>query len=237
MLPNSQTKTMCSMKQVNRSGVFKISGAFAVGVLSLITSGWSSPALAIQPQIPTLQVCNQTKIEGRAKVHIGSRSDAEHPGTFGVHVEVKCDPKAGYPRGTVEIVGIGMRDSRVHGAIVATTIEQVTSTGHHSPMAFISGRCRVRHVGPPHHDADSDTAVSDAETDAQVRPLPHPHRFSGCRYWMTLADNRRGDHAFGHPDDTADVVGVMVLNGRGRQIVHGMGPVASGDISISRRRH
>ena len=201
-----------------------------VGVGSLFVGGIDSLALAIQPQIPTLQVCNATKIDGRAKVEIGSRSDATRPGSFGIVLDVQCDPREGFPQGKVELARIAMTDSTVQGLIVATTIDQVTSTGKHSAMAFLSGRCRVRHNGPlPAEPLPAD--LPDVNPTG-VRPIPH-HPFSGCRYWITLADNRDGDNAVGPPSETSDVVGFLVINGRGRRIAHGMGPVVSGNISVS----
>ncbi len=200
---------------------------------------------AMQPQIPSLQTCNKTKIEEWAKVYIGSRSDAERPGVFGIALEVKCYPRPGYPRGKVELIELNMTDSWGHGTIVTTTIDQVTSTGSHSPMAFLSGRCRVRHIGPPIVEPVDPTAVlTDADQeevdvvgDPTVEPIPHPNPFSGCRYWIMLADNREGDNAIETPYDTADVIGVLVMNGRGQRIAHGTGPVVRGNISVSPSRH
>jgi len=208
-------------------------------------SGGLTSAFAMSPQIPTLQTCNTTKVEGRAKVHIGSRSDAERPGVFGIVVKAGCYPRPGYPRGKVELIELNMTDSWVHGAIMATTIDQITSTGGHSPMAFLSGRCKVRHIGPPVVEPVDPTAILseadleevDGAVDATVQPLPLPNPFSGCRYWIMLADNREGDNALETPYDTADVVGVLVMNGRGRRIAHGSGPVVSGDVSVSPSRN
>ena len=223
------------------SRLFK--GAFAclsAGVMMFISGGLSS-VFAVQPQIPTLQTCNKTKVEGRAKVLIGSRSDAERPGAFGIAIEVKCHPHAGYPGGKVELFELHMTDSWVRGTIVATSVDQATSTGGHSPMAFLSGRCRVRHIGPPVVEPvdpiDAELEEAEVEVGPSVRPIPRPHPFSGCRYWIMLADNREGDHAVELPHETPDVVGVLVMNGRGRRIAHGTGPVVSGDISVSPSRH
>lgn len=215
-----------------------------VGMAAVAMFAMPSPALAIQPQIPTLQTCNATKIEGRAKVHIESRSDATRPGTFGILLEVKCDPRAGFPRGKVELVKIGMTDAMVHGGIVATTIDQVTSTGKHATMAFVSGRCRVIPDGPiPAEPVDvpvtdlSGQSLDATVSDATPVPSPLPNPFSGCRYWITLADNFDRDNEFKTPGETADVVGVVVMNGRGKRIAHGMGPVVSGNISIAPSRN
>jgi len=210
-----------------------------VGVGSLFVGGIDSLALAIQPQIPTLQVCNATKIDGRAKVDIGSRSDATRPGSFGIVLDVQCDPRTGFPQGNVRLIKIGMTDSVVHGFIESTTIDQVTSTGRRSTIAFLSGRCRVHHVGPvPPLDP---TNVNPASMEPFPTPEPSLHPipykpFSGCRYWITLADNRDGDNAIGPPSETADVVGFLVMNGTGRRIAHGMGPVVSGNVSVLHSR-
>ena len=227
------------------SRLFKGSLAcLSAGVMLCISGGLTS-VFAMQPQIPSLQHCNKTKVEGRATVHIGSRSDAERPGVFGIVLEAKCDPRSGYPKGKVELFNLNMTDSWVQGAIVATSIDHMTSTGGHSPMAFLSGRCRVRHIGPPVVEpvdptdvlTDADQEEVDLVGDPTVEPIPLPNPFAGCRYWIMLADNHEGDNALSTPDNTADVVGVLVTNGRGRRIAHGTGPVVSGDISVSPSRN
>jgi len=45
---------------------------------------------AQQVQIPTLQVCNQTAVTGKAVVKIMSRSDTTHSGIFEVAVDLSC---------------------------------------------------------------------------------------------------------------------------------------------------
>jgi len=98
-------------------------------------------ALAQQPQIPTLQVCNATSAHGEGGVKIASRADVGHSGTFRVRLEVKCDPADGYPTGTLLLAAISMSDSIAQGTINATTFEQMTSTGKHTPTFFVNGRC------------------------------------------------------------------------------------------------
>jgi hypothetical protein len=165
-------------------------------IVGFVLLGVVAVTHAQQPQIPTLQVCNLTKVEGRAYVHILSRSDATHSGVFGIGIEVKCDP-AGlpYPDGGLEI-RVDMSDSLVQGTIVGETVDQLTSTGKHSPTAYLSGRCRAEQV-------------------------------SGCRYWLTLADN--GEDQQGTPD----VVGFLVFDGTGTRVAYGTGPVVDGDITVS----
>jgi hypothetical protein len=119
----------------------------AIAALTVaVILGTLAAAHAQQPQIPTLQVCNPTKVEGRAFVQIVSRSDALHSGVFGIRIEVKCDP-AGlpYPDGIFEI-RVDMSDSLVQGTIVGESIDQLTSTGKHSPTAYLSGRCKAEQV-------------------------------------------------------------------------------------------
>jgi hypothetical protein len=103
-------------------------------------------ALAQQPQIPTLQVCNATAAHGEGGVKIASRADGSHSGTFRVRLEVKCDPADGYPAGTLTIAAISMSDSAVQGTITSTSFEQMTSTGKHTPTFYVNGRCKAEGV-------------------------------------------------------------------------------------------
>src|SRR5437899_12899376 len=65
--------------------------AVALGALLTVLSGAFLSLGAQQPQIPTLQVCNETMVTGKALVKIASRTDATHAGTFRVAIDVKCD--------------------------------------------------------------------------------------------------------------------------------------------------
>jgi hypothetical protein len=112
----------------------------AVFSVLVLTAG---VALAQQPQIPTLQVCNATAARGEGGVKIASRADATHSGSFRVRLEVKCDPADGYPAGSLTIAGISMSDSIVQGTITATSFEQMTSTGKHTPTLYVNGRCKA----------------------------------------------------------------------------------------------
>jgi hypothetical protein len=103
-------------------------------------------ALAQQPQIPTLQVCNKTSARGEGLVKIASRADATHNGSFRVRLQVGCDPASGYPTGSLIIAAINMSDSTVQGNVTATTFEQMTSTGKHSPTLYVNGRCTANGV-------------------------------------------------------------------------------------------
>ena len=153
---------------------------------------------AQQPQIPTLQVCNQTQVKGKALVKIASRSDAVHNGTFTVIVDLKCDPAGtGYPAGTLKIVGLSMSDSLAQGVITAVSVEQMTSTGKHTPTVYLNGRCKVGNA-------------------------------KGCRFWLMIADNKQPTAS-----GTPDVVGFLVLNGAGKRVAYGTGPVAEGDITVA----
>ncbi len=103
--------------------------------LTLVTA---RPALAQQPQIPTLQVCNVPgAISGGGAVNIISR------GSFKIEIKVSCDPVTGYPVLGVLNVNVAMNDSTLVGIFSATTVDQMTVTGKISPTAFLSGRCEV----------------------------------------------------------------------------------------------
>jgi hypothetical protein len=120
-------------------------------------------AKAQQPQIPTLQVCNvPSVVSGTGTVTIVARQAGGFTGSFTVQVDLGCNTTTGYPSGSLTISGISMNDSTIQGTVVATTIDQLTTTGKTTPTAYLNGRCTA------------DTA-----------PAPIP----GCRYWIMFADN------------------------------------------------
>jgi hypothetical protein len=151
---------------------------------------------AQQPQIPTCQVCNPTEVKGKAYVKIDSRSDATHNGSFKITIEAKCTPP-GYPSITTLVIEVNMSDSIAQGQIVCATIDQMTSTGKHSPTVYLNGRCKAENV-------------------------------KGGRFWLMIADNQR-EGAKGTPD----VVGFLVLDGSGKRVAYGTGPVVEGDIIVA----
>jgi len=107
-----------------------------------------------QPQIPSIQVCNDSLIkdsEGVVKIDVRN-------GGFKFGANVFCGAGE-YPSGSV-FVDISMTDSALT-YFESIHLEQVTTTGKHSPMAVLNGRCISRPV------------------------------VDGCRFWMILADNKR----------------------------------------------
>jgi hypothetical protein len=66
-----------------------------------------------------------------------------------------------------------MNDSFIEGTIVASTFEQLTSTGKVTPTAYLNGRCSV---------------------DSATGSVP------GCRYWIMFAHNNGIPGALGTPD-------------------------------------
>lgn len=151
MKKTKMTITICSL-----IGISFIAASF------LVSGVFTSVHAQQIPQIPTLQVCNYTKVEGKALVKIASRSDAVHTGEFKIIIDLEFDPSdGGYPVGTLEIRGLSMSDSIVQGVISAVTFEQVTSTGKHSPTVYLNGRCKADNA-------------------------------RGCRFWLMIADNGRG---------------------------------------------
>jgi hypothetical protein len=120
---------------VTRLAVLAVFSSLALAVTLADVAG------AQQPQIPTLQVCNKTAASGLGTVKILSRSDISHDGSFGVRLDVKCDPASTYPSGSLSIFSINMSDSLFQGTLSATTFDQMTSTGKHTPTFFVNGRC------------------------------------------------------------------------------------------------
>lgn len=127
----------------------------------------ASGAYAQIPEIPTVQVCNATQAStgnSGATVSVAARTQTGVTGTFSLRARVTCTDN-GYPDGTVGI-SVSMSDSTYNGLIESTNIEQVTSTGKHTPMAFINGRCKTPN-----------------------------NAIRGCRFWLLMADNRAQDIA------------------------------------------
>ena len=114
-------------------------------IAAFLVAGLTVQAAAQQPQIPTIQVCNHSLVKGTGVVKIDSRVDAQSPGTIRIRVEVKCDPAAGYPSLGVLALDFELSDSQ-KGTMTATTLEQLTSTGKHTPTAYMSGRCTMTGV-------------------------------------------------------------------------------------------
>jgi hypothetical protein len=163
------------------------------------------PAAAQIPQLPTLEVCNVSKVEGKAEVKIAARKDATHAGVFALELKVSFNPMTDEypppPPASKLDLQVDLTDS-AKGTIVATSFEQVTTTGKATPMVFISGRCKV----------DS----SDKE------------KHLGCRFWVMIAANKRQDG-----QGTPDVISFLVVDKEGKRVAYGAGPVASGTINVA----
>lgn len=123
----------------------------------------TAPASAQQIQLPTLQVCNATKLSANAFVIVDTRAGTPYTGFFHLRGSLYCDPAGStvYPTGALGLYGINMSDSTILGDIAFTTFDQVTSGGKHTPTMWVSGQCKA----------------------ANVR---------GCHYWLMAVDNVRG---------------------------------------------
>lgn len=110
----------------------------ALGGISLV--GVFATAQAQQVQLPPLEVCNPSTVNGDATIQLASRAAATPPpaGTFHLKISVTCTPP-GYAAGTM-VLDIDMTDSLVK-KVTSTQFDQLTSAGKDSPMAFMSGRC------------------------------------------------------------------------------------------------
>ena len=133
--------------------------------------GAFSSLWAQQPQIPTLQVCNPTKVTGQGTVKIQSRQAGGFNGSFTVTIDPQnpiVNDVGGYPAGKLKIINVSMADSDIQGEITVTSIQQVTTTGKYSPTVFLNGRCKAE-------------------------------KLEGGRIWIMLADNKRAGRE-GTPD-------------------------------------
>jgi hypothetical protein len=129
-------------------------------IVILLLLSYADRTLAAEPQIPNIFLNNKTRVNGEATVHIFSREFGTS-GTFTIGISAICIPP-NYPNGRIKME-IDMSDSSII-SLESTTVEALSSTGKHSPTAYIMGRCNVR----------SPNAT-----------------FRGCHYWITLADNER----------------------------------------------
>jgi hypothetical protein len=152
---------------------------------------------AQQPQIPNIFLNNESKVEGKATVHIDQRMDLFHSGDFTVVIGASCTPPA-YPAGSVKME-INMSDSSIV-YFESTTIEAISSTGKHTPTVFLMGKCVVKSENT---------------------------RLEGCHYWIKLANNGEGEKG------TPDIISFLVLDGNGKRIAYGSGPVKYGDIYVA----
>ena len=111
-------------------------------------------------QIPNLHTSNKSAVESSAEVFILRRKDANHAGVFTVKGSLKFDPAADdYPSGAMTIK-VDLSDS-AKGTFVIKSVEQLDTTGKHTPTAYATGRCA-------------------ADTDAKA---------GGCRYWLMTLNN------------------------------------------------
>ena len=136
--------------------------ALMLAVVALAANG----ALAQQAQIPSLQVCNETAVKGDGLVFLDQRQDLMHSGIFTIKIQLRCDPGGnGYPIGFVSME-IDMSDSSLV-FLESEEFEQVTTTGKHTPTAYMNGRCRA-------YDESG-------------------NKVEGCRFWLMTADNGKGE--------------------------------------------
>jgi hypothetical protein len=159
-----------------------------------VTTCATTPTFAQQIQIPTLQVCNDTKLAANnAVVIVETRKSPSFTGFFSLRGTLECVPTSGivYPTGTLGIFGINMNDSHILGDVTFTTFDQVTSGGRATPTMWVSGQCKAANV-------------------------------KGCHYWLMAANNAQG-HPVGKTFDVVsflilDETGKRVAYGTGNVV-------------------
>ncbi len=112
-------------------------------------------------QIPNLHTSNRTAARVKARVFIARRQDSQHAGDFTLQGTLSFNPAADdYPKANLTL-RVNLSDS-AKGTVVIKTVEQLDTTGKHTPTLFASGRCLL---------------------DADAKAI-------GCRYWLMMADNK-----------------------------------------------
>ncbi len=160
MKPPPKDWAVTIYETIGRPPSLSCEGGSHVGLSTLVFSLATAAAFAQQPQIPTLQVCNGTKASGSARVHLTARQDAVNSGDFELKIEAGCDPAGtGYPSGSIEMK-FSLSDSSLKNLKV-TSIEQMTTTGKHTPTMVLNGRCLANDGTIP------------------------------CHIWLMIADNRQ----------------------------------------------
>jgi len=123
---------------------------------------------------------------------------------------LRCpEPPAGYPVGGFEME-IDMNDSAIQEPVASISIEQVTTTGRRTPTLFLNGRCKA-----------------EKHFNHQGKPI-HPEPAKGCRFWMMIANNKTEDEP-----QTHDVVSFLIMDGQGKRMAYGTGPVLKGDFEVA----
>jgi len=93
-------------------------------------------------QIPNLHTSNKTSARVKARVFIARRKDSVHAGEFTVQGNLSFNPATDdYPKATLSI-RVDLSDS-AKGTVVIKTVEQLDTTGKHTPTLFASGRCNL----------------------------------------------------------------------------------------------
>ena len=91
-------------------------------------------------QIPNLHTSNRTEVKASAEVFIKRRQSRGHAGVFFVKGTLTFDPASNdYPSGNMQI-RVDLSDS-AQGVFVVKTVEQLDTTGKHTPTAYATGRC------------------------------------------------------------------------------------------------
>ena len=127
-------------------------------------SGLAHAGKVTMPQIPSIAVCNSSQGGGKAYVHLTRRVDIANSGDFKVAFKAKCSPP-NYPIGQVEL-SMSLSDNSAN-YMTSTTVDEMTSTGRHTPILFMKGRCKAQW---------------------------NKQEVVGCQYWLQFTDNGETGH-------------------------------------------
>jgi hypothetical protein len=138
-------------------------------------------------------------VKGKATVKIDSRKDALSSGTFTVIIDVACNPG-----GTGYPSGtLEIRNLSMSDSIAKGTITAVT--------------------------LEQVTSIGKHSPTVYLNGRCKAGEISGCRFWMTIADNKGTDQK----ERTPDVIGFLMFDGTGKRVAYGTGPVVEGDIRVA----
>jgi hypothetical protein len=181
-----------------------------------VFAAMSMPMMAQQPQIPTLQVCNNVASSvsvissGAPLINIPSRVSGGFTGNVTVNVNAGCNANTGFPTGSVTLSGLSMNDpfpGGFVGSISSVLIDQITSTGTENPTAYMSGQCMAQTVSTP----------------GTVTLTP-------CHFWILFADTAGPNTSA--PNGGQYIVSFLVFDKTGKRIAYATGQVTSGSGTI-----
>jgi hypothetical protein len=152
--------------------------------------------------VPDMHTSSQSGVKGKGTIKIDQRADGAHLGSVSISVDISYSPPNQYPVLNDLQMDINLSDSLIC-SVKASTVEQISSVGKHTPTVYLTGRCGIK--------------------AGERTTLPT----KACRYWLLIANNKPPEKRM-----TPDIISFLVYNCNGTVIAYGTGPLVDGDIKV-----